>query len=87
MQTLIIVESYRQDGKVFRPSDWIERICSTLAEFGSDHRLHYMEGVSPRVVNGERCLVMAKTVSESHPEVYRYVMDFVISNNLRVREE
>ena len=41
-----IIRGVTEEGKKLRPSDWIERISSTLASFGSDHRLHYSNAVT-----------------------------------------
>lgn len=83
----LIIESVREDGKKFRPSDWIERISSTLATFGPDHRLHYDKCVYPGIVNGEKCLLVDPTLEKSNPDAYSYVLSFVESNSLRKRRE
>ena len=36
-----VIRGVTEDGRKLRPSDWIERISSTLASFGSDQRLQY----------------------------------------------
>ena len=83
----LVVESVGQDGRRFRPSDWIERISTTLAKFGADHRLVYSQSVRPQVINGEKCLVIDRSLQQTDPDAYRYVIDFVESNRLRIREE
>lgn len=83
----LVIESVVEDGRKFRPSDWIERISTTLANFGPDHRLHYDESVQPRVINGEKCLVVDKSLEISNPEAFAYILGFVQANHLRVHEE
>ena len=83
----LVVESVVEDGKRFRPSDWIERISTTVAQFGSDHRLVYSSSVRPQIINGEKCLVIDRTLQDTNPEAYSYVLNFVESNRLRVHEE
>ena len=83
----LVIESVVEDGRKFRPSDWIERISTTLANFGPDHRLHYDESVQPQVINGEKCLVVNPALRESNPIAFDYIWDFVTSNRLRVHEE
>ena len=41
----LIIQSVREDGRRFRPSDWIERLAANMGEFGADHRLHYSQAV------------------------------------------
>ena len=35
----IIIEGNTRAGKPFRPSDWVDRMCSTYATFGDDRKL------------------------------------------------
>ena len=37
----IIIEGLTRAGKPFRPSDWVDRTCSTYATFGPDKKLKY----------------------------------------------
>ncbi len=83
----LVVESVIEDGRRFRPSDWIERISTTLASFGPDHRLHYSESVRPRIVNGQKCLVVDQSLQETNPAAYDYILQFIRSNRLRSHEE
>lgn len=83
----LIIESVVEDGRKFRPSDWIERISTVLATFGDDHRLHYSAQARPRVVNGEKCLVVDPDLQSKDPVAYRYILDFARMNRLRMREE
>ena len=78
---------YSEDGRKFRPSDWIERISASVAKFGPDHRLHYAPGVQPRVINGEKCLIVDKALERENPAIFNYILDFARVNKLRVREE
>lgn len=81
---VLIIQGVREDGGKLRPSDWIERISSTLASFGDDQRLRYSDSVQPCVVNGEKCLIVARGLSNTEPAMYRYVVEFAESNRLRV---
>lgn len=86
--TKLVIESVREDGKRFRPSDWIERISANMGTFGSDHRLHYAEYVKPAIVNGEKCLVVDQNIlEEKNPEAFNYIMQFAKSNQLKVNKD
>lgn len=82
-----IIEGVREDGRTFRPSDWIDRLSTLLATFGSDHRLHYAAEVQPCIVQGERCLVVARDLEEKQPEIYRQIMAFAHENKLRIQPD
>lgn len=81
----LVIEGIREDGSRFRPSDWIERISATLATFGPDHRLRYARGVQPKVINGQKCLVVDDLLREEDPAAYEYVLAFAKANQLRMQ--
>lgn len=87
MQEKLVIESVREDGQRFRPSDWIERISANMGTFGADHRLHYAESVKPGVINGEKCLVVDQSLESENPAAFGYIMEFAKSNNLRCHVE
>ena len=82
-----VIRGVTEEGKKLRPSDWIERISSTLASFGSDQRLQYSTAVAPCMINGEKCLVVARNLNEINPGAYEFVMNFAKSNHLSIRED
>lgn len=84
---VLVIESVRQDGRVFRPSDWIERLSTMMATFGRDHRLHYSEQVYPCFINGTKVLMVDPQLKEQNPDAYRQILDFAQSNGLRMHEE
>ena len=82
-----VIRGVTEEGKKLRPSDWIERISSTLASFGSDQRLQYSTAVAPCMINGEKCLVVARNLNDVNPDAYEFVMNFAKSNQLSIRED
>jgi len=80
-----VIRGVTEQGKKLRPSDWIERISSTLASFGPDQRLHYSNAVAPCIIDGEKCLVVARNLNNVNPDAYDYVMNFAKSNQLSIR--
>lgn len=82
-----VISGMREDGKKLRPTDWIERISSSLASFDEDRRLRYSVSVKPCIVNGEKCLIVARCLETANPEAYRFVMDFAASNQLKVQTD
>jgi hypothetical protein len=82
----LVIRSVNEDGRKFRPSDWIERVSTTMATFGKDHRLHYSDDVRPSMVNGEKCLVVSGSLEESNPVAFEYIMAFVRANRLQMSQ-
>ena len=84
---VLIIEGVCENGAKFRPSDWVERISSTFADFGKDHRLHYASVVRPRMYDGEKVLAVEPSLQDKNPIMFHIVMKFARENKLRVREE
>jgi hypothetical protein len=80
----IIIEGNTRAGKPFRPSDWVDRMCSTYATFGEDRKLKYSPYLTPRVVNGVRCLAVDLKLKVVNPEGYAQLMHFADENQLNV---
>ncbi len=83
----LIIEGYQEDGRKFRPSDWIERISGMLATYGPDHRLAYARHVRPCIIQGEKCLVVERELCREDREAFDFILNFARSNHLRVQED
>jgi len=82
----IIIEGVTEDGRVFRPSDWIERISSSLSTFGLDRRMRYSRFVQPQILDGAKCLAVDPELRRSSPATFNFLMEFARGNRLRVRD-
>ncbi|MDZ4142679.1 MAG: DUF3579 domain-containing protein [Methylotenera sp.] len=80
----IIIESKTREGKSFRPSDWVDRMCSSYATFGEDRKLKYSPYLKPKVLNGGRCLAVNLKLKTSNPEGFAQLMHFAEENQLNV---
>ena len=80
----VIIHGTTSNGKVFRPSDWAERLCGILSSFNKDHRLSYHEWVHPVLLDKIRCVVIDAKLQEINPSMFRFLMDFAADNDLRV---
>lgn len=81
----VVIHGTREDGSRLRPGDWIERLSSTLATFSADRRLRYSASVKPCVIDGQKCLVVARCLADMDPHAYQFIMTFAESNRLRVQ--
>ena len=80
-----IIESVTNEGKAFRPSDWIDRVCSLGASYFSQ-RLNCSPHLYPKIINGKRCLVLCEDMKDSNKILYDHVLKFAHSNNLKMDE-
>ena len=83
-EEILVIRGVNEDGVKLRPGDWIERISSSLASFGSDQRLRYSPSVQPCIIKGEKCLVVARGLEQLNPEAYDFVLRFAHSNRLQL---
>ena len=86
MSNIIIIEGLTRAGKPFRPSDWVDRMCSTYASFGPDRKLRYSPYLKPRLLNGVRCLAVNLKLKEINPEGFAQLMHFAEENQLSLKD-
>ena len=80
----ITIEGITREGKPFRPSDWVDRMCSTFATFGENRKLRYSPYLRPEMVNGVRCLAVNMQLKDTNPEGFEQLMHFVEENQLSI---
>ncbi len=81
----LVIVGVTLDGRKFRPSDWAERLCGLMAQFGAADRNRYSPYVYPVIVNGEKCVVVDARLAEIEPLAYRFLEGFARDNELLVR--
>ncbi len=77
-----LIKGITLEGKTFRPSDWIDRLCSLAADFNHNHRLVFSSHLYPVMVENKRCLLVNEELSQHFPDMYKHVMNFVALNRL-----
>lgn len=80
----IIIQGITLAGKQFRPSDWVDRMCSTYATFGGDKKLRYSPYLKPKLVNNVRSLSVDMKLKEVNPEGFEQLIQFAKENQLSV---
>lgn len=83
----IFVQGLTKDGKQFRPSDWVDRMCSSFATFGENRKLRYSPYLRPEVLNGVRCLAVDMKLKDVNPEGFEHVIQFADENQLNILDE
>lgn len=83
----IIIQSLTREGKRFRPSDWVDRICSSYATFGEDRKLRYSPHLRPEMIDGIRCLAVDMQLKTANPEGFEELMEFARENQLNILNE
>ena len=89
--TQYLIRGITQSGTIFRPSDWAERLCSTLAFCGTknppgSNTPKYSPYVVPALVDNIRCVVIDPEVQNIEPLAWEFALNFARDNNLVVEE-
>ena len=82
----LIIEGVTDEGESFRPADWAERMSGSLSTFRG-RRVIYSPLLQPAVKNGKKCVVVDEELAQTHPELYKYILNFAEDNHLKMKEE
>jgi Protein of unknown function (DUF3579) len=88
-----IIQGLTQDGRVFRPSDWAERLAGAMSSFrpggsrgGIANAIGYSPYCLPTVVGEVRCVIVNEALRDLEPMAWDFVMNFARDNNLQMGE-
>jgi len=81
----IVIRGVTTAGKVFRPSDWAERLCGVMSAFGRERHLEYSPYVMPITSAGVKCVVVSRELQEIETMAFNFLMNFAKDNELEVR--
>jgi len=80
-------------GKVFRPSDWAERLAGAMACFrpegtvgGIGTHIGYSPYCVPTTVDGVKCVIVNEALRDLEPMAWDFVMNFARDNELQTFE-
>ena len=82
----IIIEGVTEGGDTFRPSDWAERMSGKLSTF-QRHRVIYSPLLRPMVKDGNKCIMLDKSLLDSNPELYNSILTFAKNNKLKICDD
>jgi len=77
-------------GRVFRPSDWSERLCGVLSCYRppgrqqSQQHLAYSPYAKPILMNNIKCVVVDERLREIEPMAMTFVLNFARDNDLQL---
>jgi hypothetical protein len=81
----LVIIGLTVQGERFRPSDWAERLCGVMSQFGADQRMQYSPFVQPRTIQGSKCVVVDARLRELEPLAWQFLQSFARDNELQVR--
>lgn len=87
----VFIQGITRNGRVFRPSDWAERLAGVMSSFrpgGAQPGSHlsYSPWCIPTVINDIKCVVVNEALRGHEPMAWDFVMNFARDNDLQVGE-
>lgn len=79
----IIIQGITENGEVFKPSDWAERMSGRLSTF-HNQRIYYSPLLQPMMREGYKCIMLDHELKYTNPELYRSILNFAKANKLRI---
>jgi hypothetical protein len=87
----LLIKGITQEGRVFRPNDWSERLAGAMSSFRPDGlraRIGAFIGYSPycmpRTVDGVKCVLVSEALRDIEPLAWDFVTHFARDNLLQV---
>lgn len=79
----IIIEGVTEEGQVFRPSDWADRMSGSLSTF-RNRRIIYSPQLQPIMKEGYKCVLLDPELKTTNPNLYESIMEFARVNKLKI---
>lgn len=84
-----VIKGITQAGKVFRPSDWAERLCGVMSSFqpgavGPGAHLQYSPWVQPLLAGDVKSVRVDGRLDAHSTMAYRFLIAFARDNDLQV---
>jgi len=85
-----VILGVTSSGAKFRPSDWADRLSSTLSSIGATkkfkatRKMRYSPYVSPGDYGGYKAVFVDGDIHKISPEAYEFLRNFARKNDLQV---
>ena len=78
---MIIVLGITKDNKIFRPSDWTERLSSLKGNWNNGV-FRFSKYVFPGIKNNIKCLYIDESLLNIDDKIYHFLLNFAKNNKL-----
>lgn len=83
----LIIHGLTHSGRIFRPSDWAERLSGVMSTFGGDRRMSYSPYVKPLTFEGIKSVAIDKKLQEVDARAFDFLLNFARDNGLQIIED
>jgi len=89
-----LIQGITHEGRVFRPSDWAERLAGAMSSFrpggaakpGIGAYIGYSPYCTPTAVGEVKAVIVNEALREIEPMAWDFVVNFARDNNLQMGE-
>ena len=82
----IIIKGVTESGGKFRPSDWAERLCGSVATYDRKRRIIFHPNVRLATMDNVKCVVVDSVLEKEDPQLFTFLMNFAAENKLEIAE-
>lgn len=80
----VIIQGITESGGKFRPSDWAERLCGSVASYGPGRRIIFHPNVKLASIEGVKCVVIDASLEDDDEMLFDFLTDFADENKLQI---
>ena len=80
----VIIQGITKEGGKFRPSDWAERLCGSVATYGPGRRIIFHPNVKLASLKGVKCVVIDASLENDDEMLFDFLTDFADENSLQI---
>ncbi|MGE0081122.1 MAG: DUF3579 domain-containing protein [Thiohalomonadaceae bacterium] len=82
----LLIKGITENGQLFRPSDWAQRLATAAAACRPGGRLRSHPMVRVVIADGVPSVVVDQQLASSDPRLYAFLRDFGANNGLQLLE-
>lgn len=89
----VFIQGLTGAGRVFRPSDWAERLAGAMSCFRPEGtvgsigtHIGYSPYCVPTTIDGVKCVIVNEALRDVEPMAWDFVMNFARDNDLQTFE-
>ena len=89
----VFIQGVTHAGKLFRPSDWAERLAGAMSCFrpegssgGAGAHIGFSPYCVPTRINGVKCVIVSEALRDIEPMAWDFVMNFARDNELQTAD-
>ena len=81
-----VIKGLTGEGRLFRPSDWAQRLTTAVSTSGPDRRVRFHPRVTMATLQGVNCVVIDAALEQEDQMLFEFLINFGRNNQLQIEE-